>query len=248
MIYSAAITNIGLKRNLNQDSYECSDVPVGPLPDLFVVADGMGGHKAGDYASRYTVDKLREKVARAGEGTPREILEQALTEINTELREIADSSEEYQGMGTTCVAATLDGDKLMAANVGDSRLYLIRGETIRQITVDHSLVEEMVLAGGLTEKNARSHPDRNIITRALGADDRLEIDFFTELIKPGDRILLCTDGLTNMVEDDRILILVRRGATIEETARSLIEEANRSGGKDNITVILIDPFGQEFDK
>jgi serine/threonine protein phosphatase PrpC len=242
MVKSAAITNIGQRRQVNQDSFYVSDVPVGNLPNLYIVADGMGGHKAGDYASRYVRDNLIRLVRDSFEQNAKKILDRSLHQVNRELRTIAAANEEYFGMGTTCVAATIIGEYMQIANVGDSRLYILRGGVLRQVTVDHSLVEEMVLAGGIDEKNARNHPDKNIITRAIGAEDNLTVDYFDEKIESGDQVLICTDGLTNMVEDGRIREILMKTLTPDEKTRELVNEANRNGGKDNITVILIDPF------
>ncbi|MBD5472243.1 MAG: serine/threonine-protein phosphatase, partial [Lachnospiraceae bacterium] len=133
---------------------------------------------------------------------------------------------------------------LQVANVGDSRLYII-GSEIRQITTDHSLVEEMVRMGGIDRKDARNHPDKNIITRAIGALDTVEIDFFHEELKPGELVLLCSDGLTNMLEDEEIGAILKEPVSMEEKAQRLIEAANDNGGKDNITVIIIDAFARE---
>ena len=242
MIHSAAITNIGQKRRVNQDSYLVQENPVGNLPDLFVVADGMGGHRAGDYASRFTVERLRSKIEAASESDMRSMITRVLHEINTELRTIAASDEAYYGMGTTCVLCTIDGSRLQVANIGDSRLYIAGKGAMRQVTVDHSLVEEMVLAGGISEESARVHPDKNIITRAIGAENGLNIDFFAAQLAEGELVLMCTDGLTNMVEDARICSVLSEEATLEEKVRKLVSEANRNGGRYNITALLIDPF------
>nr|WP_130836946.1 Stp1/IreP family PP2C-type Ser/Thr phosphatase [Lachnoclostridium sp. Marseille-P6806] len=240
---SAAITNIGQKRKLNQDSFYTSDAPVGRFPNLYIVADGMGGHRAGDFASRYAVDRVVEAIRSSDRGEPRELVQRALAEANRGLRDTAAEHEEYYGMGTTFVLCTVDGDRMMAVNVGDSRLYIVSADgTIRQVTVDHSLVEEMVLAGGLDKRVARTHPDKNIITRAVGAEEELMLDYFSETIRSGDTILMCTDGLTNMVEDERIAQIVHEDGTEDERARELVNEANRNGGRDNITVILIEPY------
>ncbi|MBQ4307366.1 MAG: Stp1/IreP family PP2C-type Ser/Thr phosphatase [Lachnospiraceae bacterium] len=241
-MHSAAITNIGQKRRVNQDSYLVQENPVGNLPDLFVVADGMGGHRAGDYASRFTVERLRTKIESAPETDMRSMVTRVLHEINTELRTIAASDEAYYGMGTTCVLCTIDGSRLQVANIGDSRLYIAGKDGMRQVTVDHSLVEEMVLAGGISEASARIHPDKNIITRAIGAENGLNIDFFAAQLSEGELVLMCTDGLTNMVEDRRISAVLKEEATLEEKVRKLVSEANRNGGRDNITALLVDPF------
>lgn len=229
---------------MNEDYVYTSDCAVGSLPNLYIVADGMGGHQAGDYASRYTVTRFVELASSAGQEEPVPLVDRILAQINREIRTIAGARPEYSGMGTTVVAASVWEKFLRVANVGDSRLYLYRGrtQTLTQITVDHSLVEEMVLAGGLNEQDARRHPDRNIITRAIGAEDRLRTDFFTAEIEEGDLVLLCTDGLTNMLEDTQIAAILRTADPIEEKAGALVTQANESGGRDNITVTIIDPF------
>ena len=148
------------------------------------------------------------------------------------------------GMGTTLVMATCLGKYLEVANVGDSRLYLVN-EDIEQITVDHSLVEEMIRMGGIDRESARNHPDKNIITRAIGARDTVEADFFNLELRDGDIILLCSDGLTNMVKDDEIQRILKSGEGLKERAEALVRAANNNGGKDNISVIIIEPSADE---
>ena len=242
---SFSITDTGRQRQMNQDYVFTSDIPVGPLPNLYIVADGMGGHNAGDYASRYTVNAVAAAIGGAGEGSPdpARLLESALRDANTGLRQIASKSREYYGMGTTFVAASVKDGRLLAANVGDSRLYVLRAPgRIRQITVDHSFVEEMVQAGRIDRETARTLPDKNIITRAVGAEDGLLVDFFREDLSDGDILLLCSDGLTNMLTDEKIARIVFSFRNLEDAADRLIYEANMAGGKDNISVILINPF------
>ena len=144
------------------------------------------------------------------------------------------------GMGTTLVAATIDGDRLLVANVGDSRLYLV-GETIRQITTDHSLVEEMVRMGGINREQARNHPDKNIITRAIGAGEEIKPDFFEVKLKKNDRIFMCTDGVSNMLTDEEIFCILQEPGGEEEQIRRIVQAANEKGGRDNMGVILITP-------
>ena len=146
-------------------------------------------------------------------------------------------------MGTTVVAASCDGGTLSVANVGDSRLYIVGGHEIRQITRDHSWVEEMVRRGGLGRDEARNHPDKNIITRAVGAEDTVKADFFSVKLEEGDLILMCTDGLTNMLEDEEIRMILDGARDIVEKAEELVRRANENGGMDNISVILIEPLG-----
>lgn len=244
MIRSFSITDIGKKRKLNQDYVYVSETPIGNLPNLFIVADGMGGHNAGDYASKCTVETITREVRGCFEKNPVRILSKAIRIANDQIRRKAGEDESLSGMGTTVVAATCLGHYLQVANVGDSRLYII-GSEIRQITRDHSLVEEMVRMGGIDRKAARNHPDKNIITRAIGALNTVEIDFFHEELKPGDIVLLCSDGLTNMLEDEEIGAILREPVSMEERAQRLIEAANDNGGKDNITVIIIDAFARE---
>ena len=243
---SYSITNIGKRRSSNEDYVFSSDTAVGSLPNLYVVADGMGGHQAGDYASRYTVTRLVDLVRTSTRSDAQELLGRALSEVNREVRTIAAANAQYLGMGTTVVAATVRGGELLAVNVGDSRLYLYRAadKALRQVTVDHSLVEEMVLAGGIGQEDARRHPDKNIITRAVGAEDGLRPDFFTAALTEGDLVLLCTDGLTNMLEDKQIAAVLSGQETIADKAAALVQAANENGGRDNITVTLVDPFSQ----
>ena len=164
---------------------------------------------------------------------------------NERIRQKAREDERLYGMGTTVVAATCIGKYLQVANVGDSRLYIINEEEVRQVTRDHSLVEEMVRMGGIDRKAARNHPDKNIITRAIGARDTIEIDFFNEELQDGDIVLMCSDGLSNMLEDEEIGKILRKKGSLEERAEKLVEAANNNGGKDNIAVIIIDMFADE---
>ena len=242
MLKTFSITNIGRKRKLNQDYVYTSEQPVGKLPNLFIVADGMGGHNAGDYASKTTVETMVEKVSASEETERTRILDEAIQAANRLIREKASESAELEGMGTTVVAATCDGTRLCVANVGDSRLYVANKKEIRQITKDHSWVEEMVRRGGMGREEARNHPDKNIITRAVGAEDSVKVDFFSVQLKEGDMILMCTDGLTNMLEDEEIRMILNGARDVVEKAEALVAAANDHGGKDNISVILIDPL------
>lgn len=244
MIKSFSVTDIGRKRKLNQDFVYSSDEAVGNLKNVYIVADGMGGHQAGDYASKCTVETMVREIKGCFEQSPIRILSRAIRIANDQVRRKAREDESLYGMGTTVVAATVLGKYLQVANVGDSRLYIIN-EEVRQITRDHSLVEEMVRMGGLDREAARNHPDKNIITRAIGARDTIEIDFFHEELKSGDLILMCSDGLTNMLEDEEIGRILKTPGTIEESAERLIDAANQNGGRDNIAVILIDAFARE---
>ena len=245
-IYSA--TDVGQKRKMNQDYVFASANPVGNLPNLFVVADGMGGHNAGDYASSHAVGIVVEEIREDADFNPVKVIRHAIESANTEIITQAQKDEKLRGMGTTMVAATIVGHYAYVANVGDSRLY-VAGEQIQQITKDHSLVQEMVRMGELNAEEARNHPDKNIITRALGAERTVDVDFFDLKLEPGNVVLMCSDGLSNMVEDDRIgEIISDTDRDLQERGQALISEANRNGGKDNIAIVLIEPFANEVKK
>lgn len=241
MLEAYSVTDIGRKRQLNQDYVFSSAKPMGNMPNLFIVADGMGGHNAGDYASKCTVETVVGEIRNSFEKNPTIIVKKAIETANGRIRELAASDENLFGMGTTLVVATVIGKYLQVANVGDSRLYLVGKQGIRQITRDHSLVEEMIRLGGLSREDARKHPDKNIITRAIGAKDEVEPEFFTEELEPGDIILMCSDGLSNMLEDKEIEKIVQNEepAEMKEKAEALINAANNNGGKDNIAVVLV---------
>ena len=245
-IYSA--TDVGQKRKMNQDYVFASADQVGNLPNLFVVADGMGGHNAGDYASSHAVGIVVEEIREDADFNPVKVIRHAIESANTEIITQAQKDEKLRGMGTTMVAATIVGHYAYVANVGDSRLY-VAGEQIQQITKDHSLVQEMVRMGELNAEEARNHPDKNIITRALGAERTVDVDFFDLKLEPGNVVLMCSDGLSNMVEDDRIgEIISDTDRDLQERGQALISEANRNGGKDNIAIVLIEPFANEVKK
>ena len=201
-------TDIGRKREVNQDYVFVSDQPVGNIPNLLIVADGMGRHNAGDYASKFVVEVLKKELAKSREDGPRAMMKKAIASANHQLIAESKTDARLEGMGTTLVAATVIEHTLYFANVGDSRLYLLNDE-IRQLSKDHSLVQEMVRLGGLNAEEAKHHPDKNIITRAIGVKEDVEIDFFEHRLKKGDIILMCTDGLSNMVEDEEIFQIVR---------------------------------------
>ncbi len=246
MLRSYAITDIGRKRKLNQDFIYLSDTPIGNLPNVFIVADGMGGHNAGDYASRYAVETVVEEIGSSFEKSPVKILGRAIEKANAMIRKRAREEAAYNGMGTTIVVATCIGRYLEVANVGDSRLYVV-GDRIEQITEDHSLVEEMVRMGGIDKASARNHPDKNIITRAIGARDYIEADFFDLELQTGDIVLLCSDGLTNMVDDETIRQILTSDKSLEDRVEELVRTANQNGGKDNISAIVIEPLADEVE-
>ena len=225
-----------------------SSDPIGNLPNLFVVADGMGGHNAGDYASSHAVSVVVEEIRQDRDFNPVKVIRHAIESANREIIEQAQKDEKLKGMGTTMVVSTIVGQYAYVANVGDSRLYVANRE-LQQITRDHSLVQEMVRMGEISVEEARNHPDKNIITRALGAERTVDVDFFDLKLEPESVILMCSDGLSNMVEDSRIKeILSRRDEALDERGRTLIGEANRNGGKDNIAIVLIEPFANEVEE
>ena len=242
-----AMTDVGRKREINQDYVYVTDKPIGPFPNLLAVADGMGGHKAGDFASKYTVKVLREELEDTPLDKPEEILRNVVGIANHKLIEAASTDIKLEGMGTTLVVATVVGNTLYFANVGDSRLYVV-DKQLRQVTRDHSLVQEMVRMGEITAEEARNHPDKNIITRALGAEKTVDVDFFDMRLEPGSTILMCSDGLSNMVEDKKMEeIILNSDEDITWKGNTLIQEANNNGGKDNIAIILIEPFTNEVE-
>ena len=234
-----SLTDVGRVRESNQDYVYTSESPVGNLPNLFIVADGMGGHAAGDFASKYTVEQIVAYIEKAPMTSPVDLIRGAVTKANASLMALAKSDMNLSGMGTTVVIATIIGDCMYVANVGDSRLYLLRDE-LTQITKDHSLVQEMVRMGEMDASEAKFHPDKNIITRAVGAFEELEIDFFEEYVQSGDVVLMCTDGLSNMVDDTDVRQIIQTGRDVVEKVQHLVEAANRGGGKDNITVAVIE--------
>ncbi len=231
-------TDVGRKRSMNQDSIFLCDTPVGPLPNLYIVADGMGGHAAGDFASRYAISTVVEFIRKSTIENPVSLLKRAMIFASSEVYKAAEKDKEKNGMGTTMVAAVIDGQKLYVGNIGDSRLYVIHDE-IKQITMDHSLVEELIRNGQLDRKKGRNHPEKNIITRAMGSRDEAMPDFFEIELKERDRILLCSDGLSNMVVDDELHDIVRENDDIEKAVEELISRANYYGGSDNISAVVI---------
>ena len=231
-------TDIGKKRVQNQDSIFFTDEPIGPLPNLYIVADGMGGHKAGDVASKTAIEGVTEYVKESAINNSVSVLKRAILYANDKIYKMAKENEDWKGMGTTFVAAVCEDDILYVANIGDSRLYFIDDE-IRQVTMDHSLVEELIRSGQLDRNKGRNHPEKNIITRALGISDKIMTDFFELEMKQGDGILLCSDGLSNMLEDDEIKeIVLESSGDITAAVEKLIDRANYYGGRDNISVVV----------
>lgn len=237
---SFSATDQGKQREMNQDYIFRSDTPVGLLPNLFIVADGMGGYKAGDYASRCCVEEFTNAVKNSTQPTVISVLTEALNIANQKILSSAANDENLNGMGTTLVAATVFPDRIFAMNVGDSRFYLLT-EEISQISVDHSYVEEMIKKGEILRKDAKLHPKKNVITRAVGVEEKVEADFYEiSLTSRMKYALLCSDGLTNMLEDEEILhIVLGHKENPEEALRELITKANDNGGRDNISAVII---------
>lgn len=227
---AAAATDVGRVREHNEDSYLVDDTL-----GLVAVADGMGGHRAGEVASATALDALRVAF---GAGST---IEAAVAAANDIVYEQSVADQSLRGMGTTLTAGALGVDgSLSLGHVGDSRAYLVRDGKLERVTTDHSLVDELVRAGELTEEEAEQDPRRSMITRALGLEPGVVVDLESVMLRDGDRILLCSDGLTSMIREDRIQEILTTEPDIEVAARRLIDAANEAGGADNITVLLVD--------
>mgnify|MGYP000855776082 CR=1 FL=1 len=235
-----SITDVGMVRQVNQDYVYTTDKPLGPLPNLYVVADGMGGHQAGDFASKYTVEVLKRELAASQEEDIEKALVSAIKTANHEIIKKASEDPHLKGMGTTIVVATIVRHMMYFANVGDSRLYLLRG-ALEQITKDHSYVEELVAMGKLKRGSRDYLEKKNIITRAVGVSEDVDTDLFALKLKSGDQILMCSDGLSNMVDELEMEYIIRSEDGVEARAKALVDAANRSGGQDNISVVLVEP-------
>jgi serine/threonine protein phosphatase PrpC len=224
----ASKTDTGRQRHANEDSYFAR----GPV---FAVADGMGGAQAGEVASRIAAGAFEPGVDpdAAGEGQ----LEQIVQGANREIHDLAQRDSSRAGMGTTLTAALLQGDEVSFAHVGDSRAYLLRDEELKRLTKDHSLVEELRRSGRLTEEQAEEHPQRSIITRALGPEPEVRVDTMTFPARPGDVFLLCSDGLTTMLGDDEIRSILAEARSLRSAVSRLVDAANKAGGRDNITAV-----------
>jgi protein phosphatase len=227
---TSGITDAGRKRRRNEDAYVLQ-------PPLFAVADGMGGAQAGEVASRLAVDAFRE-FHEADELEPEERVTAIIQEANRRIFERAREDTQASGMGTTVTAALVGDESVSIGHVGDSRAYRMRGGRLEQLTDDHSLVADLVRGGRLTPEEADVHPQRSVITRALGTDAKVDVDAFTFEAQPDDVILLCSDGLTTMVTDEEIVAIVGEAKSLEHAAKQLVKAANRRGGEDNVTVVL----------
>jgi len=222
-------TDVGRQRSVNEDSLVLA-------PPFFAVADGMGGAKAGEVASAMAAETFEGE---ADSGEPAEAqLTRILREANRRIYELAVSDDSHRGMGTTVTAAKVTGDEVSLGHVGDSRAYRLRDGELEQLTRDHSLVAELERSGQITPEAAEHHPQRSIITRALGPEPDVQVDTYTLAGRDGDLFLICSDGLTSMISDDELRSILRSSDGLEEVAESLVRAANQSGGKDNITVVM----------
>ena len=233
---SAGTTDAGRKRRRNEDAFVHD-------PPLFAVADGMGGAQAGEVASRLAAAAFRE-FHDADELEPEERVVAIIQEANRRIYERARSDVQASGMGTTITAALLVESTVVVGHVGDSRAYRLREGLLEQLTEDHSLVADLVRSGRLSPEEADAHPQRSVITRALGTDAEVDVDTFTVAAEAGDVFLLCSDGLTTMVADEEITTTIAEADTLEQATKALVKAANRAGGEDNITVVLFSLTGE----
>jgi serine/threonine protein phosphatase PrpC len=228
IVEQAHVTDMGLQRDANEDSFLAR-------PPVFAVADGMGGAQAGEVASRLAAEAVEG--ADRGDSAPEAYLRVIAVVANQRIHALAERDSAHSGMGTTFTAALVEGEEVSLAHVGDSRAYVFRDGDLRMLTSDHSLVEELRRQGRLTDEQAEDHPQRSIITRALGPEATVEIDTMTYRAQPDDVFLLCSDGLTTMVTDERIAEVLASSASLREAADRLVAEANEAGGRDNITIV-----------
>lgn len=246
MLHCAGCTDVGRTRPINEDGYYLSEYSQELDAAYAMVADGMGGHKAGEVASAMAIREISETINQSCSGSMtvaelKELLGRAVKKANSAIYAQSRSDEGCRGMGTTLTLCFLQGDKALIAHVGDSRAYLLRQDTLHQVTVDHSLVQELLQSGRITAEEAAHHPQKNVITRALGTDSGVEIDLYEFTLSPGDLLLLCTDGLSNMLSDDELADILKEGygGSLSRLAERLIASANEQGGYDNITAVLL---------
>ena len=236
---SYSLTDKGMVRSANQDFFFSCDTSLGHLPNFYVVADGMGGHNAGEFASSFAVESITSYIEADSNFEISEILEDATSKANIDLINIAAVEDDKKGCGTTVVEAVVENGILTVLNIGDSRLYLINKSGIRQITEDHSMVEEMVRLGILTHEEAKHHPEKHKITRAFGIEPDVKADIFEARVFEGDTIIMCSDGLSNMVSDEEIFNIVEEEKEVEMIAKRAVKMANEAGGTDNITITVV---------
>lgn len=236
--------DIGKKRTRNEDAFFVSTEKYGPLPNIYIVADGMGGHKGGAYASNFAISslcdflKMHSDMELKKEESIYNFLKRAIMHVNYQLYQKSNTTSEYEGMGTTLTICTVIGEMLYTAHVGDSRLYVINNEKIHQVTVDHSLVQEMLNKGYISKQEANEHPQRNIITRAVGTYEKIKVDTYSYSLNNIEYIFLCSDGISTMISDKEIHTIITQNKGLEQKVNELIALANERGGEDNITVVL----------
>ncbi len=237
------LTDIGKRRELNEDSYRIFGFENGEPLGFCILADGMGGHNAGEVASERAISIISgELQSTLSEKDSEKIalnIAAAIDLANAQIYEMSLSNPEQSGMGTTTVIAYVCGDLVRVANIGDSRAYAVSDREICRITIDHSVVEQLVQSGTISREDAKRHPDKNIITRALGTERYVDADFFDYNPSDGEVIMLCSDGLTEMVDEDDIKSIVNGAESLEAAAKALVDTANRNGGVDNITIAAL---------
>ncbi|KNZ41180.1 Stp1/IreP family PP2C-type Ser/Thr phosphatase [Acetobacterium bakii] len=235
-------SNIGSQRKVNQDAYLAATIKnVDRVSYVFAVADGLGGHRSGEIASKTAVDFIKDNLSRIKNYFDPEEMMSFVNDINMALKKLGDDEPARLGMATTLTMCIVDGDDLCICHVGDSRTYSITREKIARLTKDHSLVQILVDEGKITQEEAEIHPQKNVITRALGTDNSVKVDFYRYDIDPQAVYLICSDGLFNMVSDNEMQAIVNEN-NLEESAKKLIDLANENGGNDNITVVLFKPL------
>lgn len=235
IVEEAGLTDVGRQRHTNEDRYFES-------APLFAVADGMGGARAGEVASQIAVDEFAARAE--GDGSPEERLAEIVRAANRKIYDLSQSNESHAGMGTTVTAALVGRQEVSLGHVGDSRAYRFRDDELERLTQDHSLVEELMRMGKLSPEDAESDPRRSIITRALGPEPDVEVETYTYPARDGDVYLICSDGLTGMVPDERMAEILRARSSLAQAAKDLVDDANARGGKDNITVLMF-KLGEE---
>lgn len=242
---SAGKSHVGKIRSLNEDAFYISDSVVGPLSNLFIVADGMGGHNAGEVASAMSIQALIAYIEKNNQKRDGKSIDELISDgfifANQSVFNKAHENLNFHGMGTTLNAVCIDSNQEMIymANIGDSRIYVL-DQSLKQVSIDHSFVEELVRAGRITREESLTHPDRNIITRAVGTSEEVAVDIFKMPIEKISKILMCSDGLSNMVSDQEMENIMKENSSPEDIVELLIGVALNNGGIDNITCVVID--------
>jgi protein phosphatase len=234
-VKSVGRSDVGRQRAANEDS-----ILLVPELGFFAVADGMGGHRGGRVASHMVTTEFARIVREHGAPLEGEVLADALLEINRRVHETGEANEDLHAMGSTCVVASIAGRRLHLAHVGDSRCYFARGKDTRRLTSDHRAIQPMIDQGAITEQESRAHPLRNVLTRSVGVEPHVEVELQVMDVVSGDRLLLCSDGLSDMILEPELLRLLSEASDIEQLADALVQLANDAGGHDNISVLIIE--------